>query len=87
MLEVMVLSSVVKQKVNLFKEYLMKHDHKIKHEHVEHHLKEHDGGMHGHKHEHEKIEEHLKKHDGGMHGHMHEHEKVEKMCGGGYAKK
>ena len=66
----------------------MKHGHKIKHEHVEHHLKEHDGGHHhGHKKHHEHIEHHLKEHDGGMHGHMHEHEKVEKMCGGGMYKK
>ena len=60
---------------------------KIHHEHVESHLKEHDGGMGGHMHEHEKIEKHLKKHDGGMQGHMHEHEKVMKLCSGGMTKK
>ena len=83
----MVQSVKAKPKVNLFKEQYMKHGHKMKHEHVEHHLKEHDAGHHGHKKHHEHIEHHLKEHDGGMHGHMHEHEKVEKMCGGGMYKK
>jgi len=34
----------------------MSHGHKKHHEHIEHHLKEHDGGMHGHKHHHEHVE-------------------------------
>ena len=65
----------------------MSHGHKKHHEHIEHHLKEHDGGhAHGgHIHKHEAHEKHLKEHDGGMHGHKHHHEHVETMCGGGMA--
>ena len=57
----------------------------MKHEHIAHHMKEHDGhhAHGGHIHHHEHVEKHLKHHDGGMHGHKHHHEHVEAMCGGG----
>ncbi len=79
----MALQVAAKLKLNIVKDYIMK----IHHEHVESHLKEHDGGMAGNQHEHEKMEKHLKEHDGGMQGFMHEHEKVAKLCGGGKTKK
>lgn len=61
-------------------------EHKMHHEHVEHHLKMHDGGMKDTKHHHEHVEKHLKEHDGGMHGHKHHHEHVKAMCMGGKTK-